>query len=71
MFREASFWKAVRLERGVGRIMAYPITLVAEYLEKGPTVWGRGIFVRRRKSGEWWSNIVIMSTKEGLFAPAF
>ncbi len=39
MIREAGFRKAVRLERGVGRMMVYPITLIAERLEKGPTMW--------------------------------
>ena len=36
MIGEAGFRKAVRLERGVGRVVVYPI---AERVEKGPTMW--------------------------------
>jgi hypothetical protein len=71
MIREAGFRKAIRMERGVGRIIMYPIAPVAERLEKGNNMWGNGDSVRRRKSGEWLSNIVMKSTKKGLMAPTF
>ncbi len=38
MIREAGFRKNVRLERGVGMLMVYPIAPIAERLEKGPTM---------------------------------
>jgi hypothetical protein len=39
MIGEAGFRKAVRLERGVGRVVVYPAVPFAERVEKGPTVW--------------------------------
>jgi hypothetical protein len=36
---EAGFWKVVRLERSVGRMIVYPIAPIAESLAKGPTMW--------------------------------
>ena len=55
---EADFRKAVRLERGVGRVVVYLVAPVAEHLEKGPTMgwqWGlreeeiiRGVLVQNR-----------------------
>ena len=35
------------------------------------TLYCSGVSVRRRKSGECWSSIVMMSTNEGLLAPVF
>ncbi len=58
MTGETGFWEAVRLERGVGRVVVYPIAPTAEHLEKGPTMrghWGlceekevRGVLVQHR-----------------------
>ena len=42
MIGEAGFRKAVRLERGVGWVVAYHVALIAERVEKGPTVWVQG-----------------------------
>jgi hypothetical protein len=69
MIGEAGFRKAVRLERGVGRVVVYPAPPVAERMEKGPTMGGggNGVSVGMRKFGEFWSNIVTTSTTEGLF----
>jgi len=36
---EAGFRETVRLERGVGRVVVYPVALIAERVEKGPTMW--------------------------------
>ena len=41
MIGEAGFRKAVRLERGVGRVVVYLIATVAERREKGPTIGGQ------------------------------
>ncbi len=49
MFREAGFRKAVRLQRGVCRMMVYPIASVAERLEKGPTMWRQRGFCEEEK----------------------
>jgi hypothetical protein len=46
---EAGFWKAVRLERSVGRMTVYPIAPIAECLAKGPTVWGQRGFCEEDK----------------------
>jgi hypothetical protein len=47
---EAGFWKAVRLEREVGRMMVYPIAPIAECLAKGPTMWGQRSFCEKKKN---------------------
>ena len=39
MIGEAGFRKAVRLERGVGRVVVYYVAPIAERVEKGPTTW--------------------------------
>ena len=39
MIGEAGFRKAVRLERGVGRMVVYHVAPIAERVEKGPTMW--------------------------------
>ncbi len=41
---ETGFRKAVKLERGVGRSMVYPIAPIAECMKKGPDVWGQRSF---------------------------
>ena len=41
MIGETGFRKAVRLERGVGRVVVYPVAPVAERLKKGPTMGGQ------------------------------
>ena len=46
---EASFRKAVRLERGVGRSMVYPIAPITECMKKGPVVWGQQSFCEKKK----------------------
>jgi hypothetical protein len=46
---EASFWKAVRLERSVGRMMMYPIAPIAEGPASGPTTWGQRSFCEEEK----------------------
>ncbi len=58
MTGEAGFREAVCLERGVGRVVVYPIAPIAEHVEKGPTMWGqwglceekkvRGVLVHHR-----------------------
>jgi len=55
---EAGFRKAVRLGRGVGRVVVYFVAPIAERLEQGPTIWMhrglceedevRGILVKHR-----------------------
>ena len=49
MIWEAGFTKAVRLERGVGRMIVYPVAPIAERLEKGPTMWGQRCFCEEEK----------------------
>ena len=39
MIGEVGFRKAVRLERGVGWVVLYPIAPLKERVEKGPTMW--------------------------------
>jgi len=71
MTGEACFREAVRLERGVGRVVVYPIAPIAECVEKAPLCGCIDVSVRNRKSGECWSSIVTTSIKKGLLAPAF
>jgi hypothetical protein len=49
MIREAGFRKAVRPERGAGKMMVYPLAPIAERLEKGPTMWGQWGFCEEEK----------------------
>jgi hypothetical protein len=46
---EAGFWKAVWLERSVGRMMVYPTAPIAECLAKGPNTWGQRRFYEEEK----------------------
>ena len=46
---EAGFWKAVRLERSVGRMVAYSISPIADCLAKGPTMWRQRGFCEEEK----------------------
>ncbi len=39
MIGEAAFREVVRLERGVGRVVVYPVAPIAERVEEGPTRW--------------------------------
>jgi hypothetical protein len=48
VFGEAGFQKAVRLERGVGRSVVYPIAPIAECMKKGPGVWGQRSFCEKK-----------------------
>ncbi len=41
MTGEAGFWEAVRLERGVGRVVVYHVAPIAKHMEEGPTMWGQ------------------------------
>ena len=41
MAGEVGFREADQLERGVGRVVVYPIAPIAEHMEKGPTMWGQ------------------------------
>ena len=68
---ETGFRKAVRLERGVGKMAVYPIAPIAEHVEKGFNMWVHWRFREEKKSGEYWSSILTMWTNEGLLAPAF
>ena len=49
VFGEVGFRKAVRLERGVGRSMVYPIAPIAECMKKGPVMWGQRSFCEKKK----------------------
>ena len=46
---KAGLRNVLRLERSVGRSMAYLIALVAECLAKGPTMWGQRGFREEEK----------------------
>jgi len=58
MIGEVGFRKAVRLKRGVGRVVVYLVASIAERVDKGPTMgmqWGlceeeeiRGVLVQHR-----------------------
>ncbi len=39
MIGEACFREAVRLERGVGRVVLYLVAPIAERVEEGPAMW--------------------------------
>ena len=39
MIGKAGFRSAVQLERGIGRVIVYSVALIAERVEKGPTIW--------------------------------
>ena len=39
MIGKAGFQKAVRLERGAGRVVVYPVAPIAERVEKGSTIY--------------------------------
>ncbi len=39
MIGEAGFREAVRLNRGVGRVVVYHVAAIAERVEEGPTMW--------------------------------
>jgi hypothetical protein len=71
MIEKSGFRKAVRSKRGVGRVVVYLIAPVAERVEKGPTMWVHWCFRKEKQSGECWSSILTMSTREGLMAPTF
>ena len=52
MIGEAGFQEAVRLKRGVGRVLVYLVAPIAERGEKGPTMWVHSCLRKEKKSGE-------------------
>ena len=49
MIGKEGFRKAVRLERGVGRMVVYPLAPTAERVEKGLTMWMHWCLCKEKK----------------------